>query len=663
MQTSCSIKLLTQEKVKFMRKIMLFLCTIASIQLSAETTNAKDDSQEMVIHFDNKEIAEKVIDFAIKRGSGCCAGTSTAAPAAHAGPSFCPTTVTPAFFDGQIKAVDLSTTSSPGYLINTPGTYYIANDLLIAPTASPYIFIEIATSNVLIYMNSKAVGLSSSSSTQASTQTAFQIDSGVSNITIFGGDINQINGYGIDIQSEASGIVLHEIGINGCDAAGIRGTEVNNLMISNISCTNSTSPGGASDAIGMTLTTCKNCNISNSSFSNNIVQTGGTGDGIGVLLTTCNNCKFTNCTAGSNRGADAYGFRLLSSCNSITFESCSAQGNASTAGDAEGFSINASRSITLNNCMSSSTSATGTTSAMEAKGFSIDNTDCAIITNSIAMATTTTNNTGTARSNAYGFAFTNTSNGAQVCCCKALCTQSTNTTYGFFFEWSNNNTVHDSLSQDNTATGSSRGSAYGFFSYGGKTNKFENCKAVGNLGAGAATGGLSIGAGFAFTGQASVALMEQRSSIIGCEARGNGTPLATGEGYGIKFGDTTVASTASPVNCVVRNCTMVGNLGGNASTTASSTIQAYGFKDFGDGTSTNAELTSFLANNLAFAHRASKTFPLSAGQISDNFQLNYMFQFFNSGERATNMIIETDISTLTTLDTAGPYTNTSIYER
>lgn len=167
--------------------------------------------------------------------------------------------------------------------------------------------------------------------------------------------------------------------------------------------------------------------------------------------------------------------------------------------------------------------------------------------------------------------------------------------------------------------------------YNGSGNKFNNCKAVGNY---ANANTVAFGAGFCFMQS------EANSSITYCEATSNGSTL--GGGYGIKFG----VSGDTVSNCVVRNNTLTTNTGGDVQ---------YGFIDFSD------DLTSFVANNIAFGH--GKVLPVTeSGAIVDDGQLNYMFTFTSgTGESAANMITETDISTLTTLSTAGPYNNISIY--
>jgi hypothetical protein len=353
---------------------------------------------------------------------------------------------------------------------------------------------------------------------------------------------------------------------------------------------------------------CKNIRI-DSMFFNDCDDSGIHLDG--VLDSSITSCEITN-TTGTATGTAAVGL-LLNLCKNLQISNSNFNSSTSVTIPAKGVFLTSCINCNFKDCVAATNVGTS------GYGFHLSNSDtCKFV------ACSANDNRGIFL-DGFGFAC-NSSITIQFNCCNALSNDSlTTNAYGFFFSGSNFNKCVNCTSSNQS--GSYDG--HGFFTTAGKGNQFEECLASGNQGGSSMN---NIGSGFTFRAS------ETNSLITSCQSLSNGSSV--GEGYGIKFG--AIGETIS--NCTVRNNQLSTNIGG---------AKKYGFKDFTEN------MTTLLTNNLAFAQ--GKVFPLSNGQIADNGFRNYMFTFTSPGKSAMNMLIETDNSTLTTLDTKSPFANISIY--
>ena len=235
--------------------------------------------------------------------------------------------ITPSFYNGVIHLSDLNMSAGSGsgmFIINKPGRYYVAGDLSLAPVNNQVIGIEIATSNVLLNLNSSMIYQRA-----GNTKTGLigiQVDSSVQNVQICNGTIN---------------------GLDGSDAADFMGGAV---IVRD-----------SADSVTIEDLIVSNCTSSQEELS-------------GFLLNACSNVKLINCqsinnsntkTSASGTNGDIYGFRLYAASNCLLLN-CKANGNTSTDQNSFGIRVgnNSSNNMILNcqalNQRSNSTNATTT---------------------------------------------------------------------------------------------------------------------------------------------------------------------------------------------------------------------------------------------------------------------------------------------------------------
>ncbi len=334
----------------------------------------------------------------------------------------------------------------------------------------------------------------------------------------------------------------------------------------------------------------------------------------GTIASSISSCNITR-SNGTATGSAAVGL-TLDSCNDIEIINSAFNASNSLTIPAKGAFLDTCINCRFTNCQAVTNVGTS------GYGFHlVDSTAC------IFNDCTAISNRGLT-SDGFGFALETGAN-MQFERCKALSNNSLATNaYGFYFSETKYTAINCSTSSNQGASASS-GDAFGFFSRAGTGNKFFQCIAVGNTGG---TSSSSIGAGFSLNEG------ETGSSIETCTSTNNNGNR--GEGYGVKLGGTANGDTTT--RCIVQSNTLSINTG---------TERQYGYKDFA------ANSTTFLAKNLAFDQGKVKTTPT----ITDHLKMNYYFTYTSPARNPYEIIYETDIAALRTIDTASPFINLSIF--
>lgn len=566
----------------------------------------------------------------------------------NAGSSYYPNNiVTKVFFQGNVKQCDLKqdvTSGNAMYTINLPGRYYIASDLNFTPSNNSVIGIKVATSNVILDLNSKTLNHISNGQTSFNL---IQIEPGISNITITNGklvsdsEILTTGGTGIFLNKNsiqgANNIELSNLSIskfsNGAILEENTQSKVSNgLTVSNISISeingNSTTTSSA-----LALTNRTNITIQNSTFNNNN-QSLSSGTIKTIYLNGCSNIKLSNCDVSYNTGNTSLYAYDFEGCRNIELSYCSSSTNSSLT-DIRGYFFIADYDVKVNNCETKNLWGNSI-----AYGFYILN-------GSIATGRITFSNCIVAGLNSNGFIngyiFNGTSNnGASFYQCQALNNSASGESIGFLNNGSNCY-YKDCISQNNISI---NGSSYGFESSGNKIrNRFEDCLAISNI----STAFSQTGAGFYF-------IAEVNTTITNCESYNNGCTFSAANG-GLGAGIIFDAQSGGCVNCIVSNNKLYNNFG---SSTLGSGRQ-YGFVDWTNPTKT------ILMKNISIGHGEvfdaisadGKTIVNSSG--STPYQHNYLLSF--QFEQISASIKETASENMDALSTTDKYHNISVYRR
>lgn len=219
------------------------------------------------------------------------------------------------FYDGSIKSSDLSSSvASNGamYTLANPGRYYISGNIIASPINSSVTAIRITANNVMLDLNRAT--LSQGNTTAGAI--GIELASGVTNVIIQNGRINNFYTYGIQINSGTSNIILRDIIISNMQHGnGINVTSSNSIYLLNIKILSSI-------GFGLVATNCNNLLAQNSNFDYNQ---------LGLILISCNQSVFENCTANNNIGLDVcYGMTATASTN-CWFKNCQAAYNQATS--------------------------------------------------------------------------------------------------------------------------------------------------------------------------------------------------------------------------------------------------------------------------------------------------------------------------------------------
>lgn len=385
-----------------------------------------------------------------------------------------------------------SNPSSVGLTLNTSGSYFLVNDIAPNPSNSNITIIKINQSNIILDMNDKTIFQIQDNG--GSGVVGLEIGSGLKNITIKNGTINNFKGTGLKIGSSCKDITLENIKIMGCTAIGLdlNSGSAKNISLQSISIVDCNGSTG-SEAVGLKCKTVTNLQAYSCGFNGNNSGSNSI-DGFGVILDGCVGCAFESCTFSTNEGQNGYGVQLKNTSGTTKgclFKKCVAIANTGTSGIGSGFNTSSASNNKFNECE--------------------------------AIA-----NSGT--SAAYGFQ--NTGNNNSYKNCTSLDQSSSagaSSAYGFYSNNGQSNNWHTCTARGSTGgTGSSVGCGF----YLGGTEKFsavEECKAEAN------SGGSGKGYGLFLNGANYCSILNNHFEI-------NFGADATNGGYGVK--DATNPSTS-----------------------------------------------------------------------------------------------------------------------
>lgn len=259
-----------------------------------------------------------------------------------AGESNVPSPATNGAFLSQSAFAAVGTSTHATQAITTAGVFVLSGDLVYTAPGAGDIIIDIQADNVTLDLNQKKI-----TSAKASTNlTAVNVASGVQNVVIRNGKIQNIEGTGIIVNSSCQNIRIENVFLESCDYGGISISSSNNVVISSVNSVNNTNPTGAT-VYGISLTSSGNVTVDNCKLDNN-----GTSGviGLGIDATSCENCEIRNCDLSANVGTSAYGARLTS-CTGMTVYNCTAKNNQATTGTAAGFYLNATTDSFVGECL------------------------------------------------------------------------------------------------------------------------------------------------------------------------------------------------------------------------------------------------------------------------------------------------------------------------
>lgn len=344
----------------------------------------------------------------------------------------------------HISQTNLSTTATNMYTIQQSGRYYLDSDLYAIPGGTNRRVLKITASNIVLDLNGMVISQSHANS--QSGLNAIDIASGVSNVTIMNGFINNITNVGINVGTNCNNIRLLNLGISNCNGGGLQFNTVINIYMENVSVTKCNGQGTSapsSSAVGLYLASCNSIQIESCNFDYNVAP--GSTDSYGGLVSACTNVKINNSSFSSNAGnsgrglvcsSNSKGFLVtntlfncnngdtnytdgigIDTCQAFKFKNCKFSYNTSVQSSSATY-INTCNGFVFEDCEANYTS----TSAGEAVGFNIIGGSGHIIKNCKALGNRGTSNDG------CGIKLSSSTRGVNINNC--ICANNTTTTSG-----------------------------------------------------------------------------------------------------------------------------------------------------------------------------------------------------------------------------------------
>lgn len=241
------------------------------------------------------------------------------------------------------------------YTIQQSGRFYLETPLQASPSGTNRNVIKVTANNVTLDLN----GMTISQINTIAGLNGIDVASGVSNLIIMNGFINNLSDVGVNVGTNCHNIRVINVKVSNCDGGGLQFNTAQNISLKNVDATNcngtgTTAPGN--DAVGLYMTTCDSIIIENCNFDSNIAS--GTRPAYGMYLATCNDGTVKNCSASSNTSvsSDCNSF-YLTSCNGFNLKNCTASSNSTTtSGACNPFHLSSCNSTNLINCKSLSNS-------------------------------------------------------------------------------------------------------------------------------------------------------------------------------------------------------------------------------------------------------------------------------------------------------------------
>ena len=209
-----------------------------------------------------------------------------------------------------------------GIDITRKGRYFFEETVNPNPASNNMTGIKISTSDV--YLNLNSYSLEHVRSGGGKNFIGIEVAAGLSNITITGGFINNIDGCGIKIGSGCKSITISNLEIIGCTEIGIDAPNLTAGVLENVYVKNIVNTSTTTDLFGVKIETANNCHLNN--VCAKTVTSGKDAYGIYLTSATSNNlkeCKAEQCTTAAG---NAYGF-YSSAGTGNQYKECSANGN------------------------------------------------------------------------------------------------------------------------------------------------------------------------------------------------------------------------------------------------------------------------------------------------------------------------------------------------
>lgn len=383
----------------------------------------------------------------------------------------------------QVIAIPIVFNYNVPYTISSPGSYLVGENIGYTPSAN--------TACIIVNSSGVILDLMGNTVTQVGgfgfTVTGIQVASGVSNVTIQNGSVNNFAASAISAASGISNLEVTNIEVNSCGQRGIEfvgstASPIAQTMVNNCVCVGTCTVTSADNVVTFS-------NVNNLVFQDCIIAANGsnviTATFVGVKITNCQRPQITNVSCANNLGQfDARGFSM-NNCSNGILTNCIVNGLiASGAGsNAQGFvlesntqSLNTSSTgVTFQNCMVNNM--TGTNNV---DGFFTGSGCNTVMLSCIAQDLNVTNITGVVS----GFRFVNCSSTNLVNCYALSCSAGANNTtasplyaaHGFKFDTvtgiSNDNCIANDIYAAPT------GRSVGYFWIGSKGCTTTQCRSA-----------------------------------------------------------------------------------------------------------------------------------------------------------------------------------------
>ena len=501
----------------------------------------------------------------------------------------------------SLNSATSALTNGGQFVISKSGRYFLSTDLLAAPAASQVPCIYINASDVVLDLGGKTVTLSST--TIQKNGAAISIANGKNDITIMNGTLNGNNGQasvytstGIKFGTSVSNVLLDNVHVVNFGHDGVYfDSGCSDVVINNVHTYNIGATGvaiGTTTARGLTLTSCNDVTVIDSSF--NKTSKASEAAVYGISATSCNNLSMDNVQVSNTTGV---------------------------TGTVRGIFLSSCTGVICNN-VKVLRATTGSNSSPVTAGFDITgSTGCSFV-DCVANSGLSTH----ATSSTYGFRLASSSNGNSFVNCQARNNLGGGTTAGVSLDTSHYNTFQGCSI---IANGGLSHLTYGFQSglnsavsgtdlaktCSGTT--FKSCRVNSNSATAGNTFGFSLSA-------------DSGEIIQECEIKAN---ASSGTCYGIALHHTGVKN-------IVEYNKIYSNTG---------TIGRYGFKDFA------YDSTTFLRGNVAFGHGATFAGGSSAITDSAA-GMNYFLQYIEAaGQMNIQFLIkEGDIANMNAFEAGTP---------
>lgn len=329
-------------------------------------------------------------------------------------------------------------------VINSPGLISPGGDVVFDPDVANDSGYCIESSDVILDFG--GFNISQDSGDPMAGFTGITVSPGLSNVTIRNGTIQGMTGMAIVIGEGCNNILIENITVIDCNAAGIlfNGSSesiiedgiIDNCLI--YSCTGA----NGNPAYGLRLIYCDDITVQNCSFQRN--DAASTNSGYGCSIEWCTTCNLFNCTADANGGLNlGVGYNVYN-CQWCIVQNCNAMNTIARGTDpaaAVGFLIDTSDYTTVTDCICKHSNNT----VAQAYGFEARNGTSNLFNNCEG-------NQSVGSTVAAGFYFNSTENASSILNCQSRINNggSAGTGYGILLDTAQNCDIFNNYLINNT---------------------------------------------------------------------------------------------------------------------------------------------------------------------------------------------------------------------